>query len=54
MNLEGEGAGLCGFGEVFAGALLVVRVKLDTVSQLHVCAAFTCTEAQNEGKSRYL
>ena len=28
-NLEGEGAGLCGFGEVFAGALLVVCVELD-------------------------
>ena len=28
-NLELEGAGLCGFGEVFAGALLVICVELD-------------------------
>ena len=27
-NLEGEGARLCGLGEVFAGALLVICVKL--------------------------
>ncbi len=28
-NLEGEAAGLLGFGEVFAGALLVVCVELE-------------------------
>ena len=30
-NLEGEGAGLRGLGEVFAGALLIVCVELDVV-----------------------
>ena len=39
-NLEGEGTGLRGLGEVFTGALLVVGVELERVSVL-ACATLS-------------